>query len=123
MLTRTLNSGQQWRAAVKVTLSILVILVASALIGLKVLSIFGISIDVFRIVGGMIIAYMELDMLSGRNLVGQGPVLLVTQDPLAAIRYALQQMSKGDERRRDVARSEFRAEWGQCGMFTDIGIM
>jgi multiple antibiotic resistance protein len=73
MLTRTLESQQKWRAAVKVALIILVILVASALIGLKVLSIFGISLDVFRIVGGMIISYMGFDMLSGRNLVGQAP--------------------------------------------------
>jgi multiple antibiotic resistance protein len=48
-------------------------LVASALIGLKVLSVFNISLDVFRIVGGMIIAYMGFDMLSGRHTVGQAP--------------------------------------------------
>jgi multiple antibiotic resistance protein len=42
--------------------------VGSALIGLKVLSIFGISLDVFRIVGGMAIAYMGFDM---RQTVGQ----------------------------------------------------
>jgi multiple antibiotic resistance protein len=47
--------------------------VTSALIGLKVLSIFNISLDVFRIVGGMIIAYMGFDMLSGRHTVGQAP--------------------------------------------------
>ena len=40
-------------------------------IGLKVLSVFGISLDVFRIVGGMIIAYMGFDMLRGRQTVGQ----------------------------------------------------
>jgi small neutral amino acid transporter SnatA (MarC family) len=56
-----------------VALTILVILAASALIGLKVLSIFGISLDVFRIVGGMIIAYMGFDMLGGRHTVGQAP--------------------------------------------------
>jgi multiple antibiotic resistance protein len=43
------------------------------LLGLKVLSIFGISLDVFRMVGGMIIAYMGFDMLRGRSLVGQAP--------------------------------------------------
>jgi multiple antibiotic resistance protein len=46
-------------------------LIASALIGLKVLSIFGISLDVFRIVGGMIVAYMGFDMLRGRQTVVQ----------------------------------------------------
>ena len=37
------------------------------------MSIFNISLDVFRIVGGMIIAYMGFDMLSGRHSVGQAP--------------------------------------------------
>ena len=73
MLTQQLDSDKRRRAAINVALSILAILVASALIGLKVLSIFGISLEVFRIVGGMIIAYMGLDMLRGRSLVGQAP--------------------------------------------------
>jgi multiple antibiotic resistance protein len=73
MLTRQFDSGKRWRAAIKVALFILAILVVSALLGLKVLSIFGISLDVFRMVGGMIIAYMGFDMLRGRSLVGQAP--------------------------------------------------
>jgi len=70
-LTPRLSPSQKRRAAVKVALSILIILVASALIGLRVLSIFGISLDVFRIVGGMIVAYMGFDMLRGRQTVAQ----------------------------------------------------
>jgi multiple antibiotic resistance protein len=70
-LTAKLASGQRRSAAIRVALSIVIILLASALIGLKVLSIFGISLDVFRIVGGMIIAYMGFDMLRGRQTVGQ----------------------------------------------------
>ena len=70
-LTPKLAPAQKRWAAVKVTLSILIILVGSALIGLKVLSIFSISLDVFRIVGGMIIAYMGFDMLSGRQTFAQ----------------------------------------------------
>ena len=70
-LTPKLAPAQRRSAAVRVALSILVILVASALVGLRVLSIFGISLDVFRIVGGMIIAYMGFDMLRGRQSVGQ----------------------------------------------------
>ena len=54
-------------------LNILVILIGSALVGLKVLSIFGISLDVFRVVGGMIIAYMGFDMLRGSHTVAQAP--------------------------------------------------
>jgi multiple antibiotic resistance protein len=72
-LTPKLALAQRRWAAVKVTLSIFIILVTSALVGLKVLSIFNISLDVFRIVGGMIIAYMGFDMLSGRHTVGQAP--------------------------------------------------
>jgi multiple antibiotic resistance protein len=70
-LTTKLAPAQKRSAAIRVALSILIILVASALVGLKVLSIFGISLDVFRIVGGMIIAYMGFDMLRGRQTVGQ----------------------------------------------------
>jgi multiple antibiotic resistance protein len=72
-LTPKLAPAQSRRAAIRVALAILIILVVSALIGLKVLSIFNISLDVFRIVGGMIIAYMGFDMLSGRHTVGQAP--------------------------------------------------
>jgi multiple antibiotic resistance protein len=70
-LTAKRAPAQRRSAAMSVALSILIILVASALIGLKVLSIFGVSLDVFRIVGGMIIAYMGFDMLRGRQTVGQ----------------------------------------------------
>lgn len=71
VLTPNLAPVQRRLAAIKVALSILIILVASALIGLKVLSIFSISLDAFRIVGGLIIAYMGFDMLRGRQTVGQ----------------------------------------------------
>jgi multiple antibiotic resistance protein len=70
-LTPKLSPSEKRRAAVKVALTVLIILVASALIGLKVLAIFGISLDVFRIVGGLIIAYMGFDMLRGHQTVGQ----------------------------------------------------
>jgi multiple antibiotic resistance protein len=66
-LTPQMTPIQRWQAARKVTLAIAVILVGSALIGVKVLAIFGISLDVFRIVGGVIIAYMGFDMLKGRQ--------------------------------------------------------
>jgi len=72
-LTPNLESRQKRRAAVRAALSILVILVASAFIGLHVLSVFGISLDVFRIVGGVIIAYMGFDMLGGGQKIAQAP--------------------------------------------------
>ena len=72
-LTPNLNEPERRRAVAKVALNILVILMGSALVGLKVLSIFGISLDVFRVVGGMIIAYMGFDMLRGNHTVAQAP--------------------------------------------------
>lgn len=72
-LTPTLTAPQRRREAAKVAVNILVVLTGSALVGLKVLSIFGISLDVFKVVGGMIIAYMGFDMLRGSHTVAQGP--------------------------------------------------
>jgi len=72
-LTPNLTAPERQRAAAKVALNILIILIGSALVGLKVLSIFGISLDVFRVVGGMIIAYMGFDMLRGSHTVAQAP--------------------------------------------------
>jgi small neutral amino acid transporter SnatA (MarC family) len=72
-LTPNLTAPERRREAAKVALNILIILMASALVGLKVLSIFGISLDVFRVVGGMIIAYMGFDMLRGSHTVAQAP--------------------------------------------------
>ena len=72
-LTPTLTAPQRRREAAKVAVNILVVLTGAALVGLKVLSIFGISLDVFKVVGGMIIAYMGFDMLRGSHTVAQGP--------------------------------------------------
>jgi len=71
--TPNLTAPERRREAAKVALNILIILMGSALVGLKVLSIFGISLDVFRVVGGMIIAYMGFDMLRGSHTVAQAP--------------------------------------------------
>ena len=72
-LTQDLTPGQKRQAAGRVALSILVILGLSALVGLKVLGVFGISLDVFKVVGGIIIAYMGFNMLGGRQTFGQTP--------------------------------------------------
>ena len=81
-LTPRLSPSQKRRAAVKVALSILIILAVSALIGLKLLAIFGISLDVFRIVGGLIIAYMGFDMLRGHQTVRQSRLAMRAKLPL-----------------------------------------
>jgi multiple antibiotic resistance protein len=72
-LTPALKPAQRKASAVKVAISILAILMTSALVGLKVLDIFGVSLDVFQVVGGMIIAYMGFDMLRGSHTVVQAP--------------------------------------------------
>lgn len=70
-LTPDLDPRQKSWAAVRAALGILIILVISAVVGLRVLGIFGISLDVFQIVGGIIIAYMGFDMLGGGQRVVQ----------------------------------------------------
>ena len=72
-LTPKLGAAEKRWAAIRIALSILIILVVSALIGLKILNLFGISLDVFRIVGGTIIALMGFDMLKGGHTVAQAP--------------------------------------------------
>jgi multiple antibiotic resistance protein len=72
-LTPNLTAPERRREAAKVAFNILIILMGSALVGLKVLSTFGISLDVFRVVGGMIIAYMGFDMLRGSHTVARAP--------------------------------------------------
>jgi multiple antibiotic resistance protein len=51
-----------WRDATKAALTVLVILILSALLGKYVLQAFGISIEAFEIVGGVIIAYIGFGM-------------------------------------------------------------
>ncbi len=64
-LTPKMDRASQRRLASKAATGILVILVASALAGQVVLHALGISLEVFEVVGGVIIAYMGFNMLSG----------------------------------------------------------
>ena len=84
-LTPGLNLRQKRRAAVTVAIRILIILAVSALIGLQALHIFGISLNAFRTVGGMIIAYMGFNMLSGRHTVARGPLPEVDTDARSSL--------------------------------------
>jgi len=52
--------------ATKAALSVLIVLVLAALLGKYILQVFGISIDVFKIVGGVIIAYIGFNMFGGK---------------------------------------------------------
>jgi multiple antibiotic resistance protein len=53
---------------VKTTAITTAILIGSAIMGQMILKFFGISLEVFRIVGGLIIAYIGFRMLSGQML-------------------------------------------------------
>jgi multiple antibiotic resistance protein len=53
--------------ATRAVLAVLIILVASAFLGRLILNAFGISMSTFRIVGGVIIAYLGFEMLVGRS--------------------------------------------------------
>ncbi len=53
--------------ATKVALTVLIVLVAAALAGAKVLKIFGISIDAFSIAGGAVLTWIGFSMLHGES--------------------------------------------------------
>ena len=53
---------------IKATLLTTVILLGSAILGQLILKFFGISLEIFRIVGGIIVAYIGFRMLSGQML-------------------------------------------------------
>jgi multiple antibiotic resistance protein len=55
-----------WRDATKAALTVLVILILSALLGKHVLQAFGISIEAWEIVGGVIIAYIGFGMFGNK---------------------------------------------------------
>jgi small neutral amino acid transporter SnatA (MarC family) len=64
-LTPKMDRASQRRLASKASIGILLILGASALAGQTILHALGISVEVFEVVGGVIIAYMGFNMLSG----------------------------------------------------------
>ncbi len=58
------TGGGQNMAAVKAMLSVFVILALSSIFGIKVLGMFGISLDAFSVAGGLVLAWMGFTMLS-----------------------------------------------------------
>ena len=52
--------------ATKVALAIVIILTAAALIGTRLLHLFGVSLDAFMVAGGGVLAWMGFSMLSGQ---------------------------------------------------------
>jgi multiple antibiotic resistance protein len=60
------SATEQRADATKVALTIMVILVVAALIGVQLLHLFGVSLDAFMVAGGGVLAWMGFSMLSGQ---------------------------------------------------------
>jgi small neutral amino acid transporter SnatA (MarC family) len=60
-----LSSGTQMRSAAKVALAVFVILTVAALLGVKMLHLFGVSLDAFMVAGGGVLAWLGFSMLCG----------------------------------------------------------
>ncbi len=55
------------KAALTVALGVLLVLLVSALAGLRILDLFGISLPAFRAAGGLLLVVMGLEMVQGRE--------------------------------------------------------
>ena len=57
------SSASRAASATKASIAVLVILILFALIGAKLLKVFGISLDVFQVAGGLVLAWMGFSMV------------------------------------------------------------
>jgi MarC family integral membrane protein len=57
--------GAKMASATKVALAVFVILTVAALVGVKVLHLFGVSLDAFMVAGGGVLAWLGFSMLRG----------------------------------------------------------
>lgn len=73
--------GEQLIDATKAALTILVILMASALVGTRLLHMFGVSLDAFMVAGGGVLAWMGFAMLSGKSAALASSTLSSNSDP------------------------------------------
>lgn len=70
-----LSQKSKMAAALRAATAVLAILVGSAFLGEATLKLFGISLDAFRMAGGVIVAHMGFGMLQGgHSAVQSGPV-------------------------------------------------
>ena len=66
-VTSDQNVAEQRRTALQVIVSVTAMSVVMAVGGLKILDFFGISVDGFRVAGGIVIAGIALNMLNGES--------------------------------------------------------
>jgi multiple antibiotic resistance protein len=72
MLTEGRSSEERRRGAISVLVAVAIILYSSALFGREVLELIGINLGAFGIAGGLVLAAMGFEMLSGHNTRAQG---------------------------------------------------
>ncbi len=65
-LTKGESTKKKIKEATRSSLQILLILIVVAFMGKRILNTFGISVESFRIVGGIVIAYIGFTMLTGK---------------------------------------------------------
>jgi multiple antibiotic resistance protein len=75
------SPGKQLTDATKAGLAILLILLVSALIGPRLLHMFGVSLDAFMVAGGGVLAWMGFSMLSAPPSTAAPPAVGSNSDP------------------------------------------
>jgi len=85
------TSATRFADATKAALAVLVILVIAALVGARVLQVFGVSLDAFSVAGGGVLAWIGFSMMRGNSGPGGGttknqkrsltPVILFAASP------------------------------------------
>lgn len=61
------SRGEQLIDATKAILAVFLVLTVAALVGTRLLDLFGVSLDAFMVAGGAVLAWMGFSMLSGRG--------------------------------------------------------
>jgi multiple antibiotic resistance protein len=65
--------AMQLAEATKAALAVLIILVVAALVGARVLQVFGVSLDAFSVAGGGVLSWIGITMLRADSAPAQGP--------------------------------------------------
>ena len=60
-------STKRMAAATKAAVAVLIILIIAALVGARVLKLFGVSLDAFSIAGGGVLSWIGFSMLRGNS--------------------------------------------------------
>ena len=80
--------GEKITDSAKAALAVLIILTVAALLGQRLLNLFGVSLDAFMVAGGGVLAWMGFSMLSGQSVAGDSrskqsltPLILFAASP------------------------------------------